>query len=99
VTWGFTGALGGNPNLLIRSKIPGVQISPELSDRPARKCLGGCLTQVYPWLSRSAVSKRSKISLSSSRGPRLLLGRWMLLAGGPLADHAIITAWAALSRS
>jgi hypothetical protein len=39
VTWGNGGVLGGirTPSLLIRSKIPTVQISPELSVKPARE--------------------------------------------------------------
>jgi len=44
------GALGGTrtPSLLIRSKIPAVQISPELSSKPACGVAGGCLIHLHP---------------------------------------------------
>ena len=44
-------------DLQIRSKIPAVQTSPHLSDRPARGAGDGRLIQLGPGLSRSGVSK------------------------------------------
>ena len=77
------GALGGTrtPSLLIRSKIPAVQISPQLSNGPARRGCGRLPGPAVSGLSRSAVSNSvSKISYVPGARPGGVLS-WPGAAG------------------